>query len=85
MRFTIIVFTFYCLQNISSVRGFWIREFDTEEDDVSITMEDAFERPSFNSRGPRSVYRGLEDGGDFFNVDYSDYQDYHDFDFEYSD
>ena len=83
MRFTKIVYTFYCLQNISSVRGFWIREFDSE-DDVSLTLEDAFERPSFNSRGPRSVYRGLEDGGDFIIVDYSDYQDYHDFDFEYS-
>ena len=84
MRLTIFALSFCCLQSISNVRGFWIREYDTE-DDVSITMEDAFERPSFNSRGPRSVYRGLEDGGDFFIVDYSGYQDYHDFDFEYSD
>ena len=84
MRFTLIGLTFYCIQNISSVRGFWIREFDNEEDDVFLTMENAFERPSFNSRGPRSVYRGLEEGGDFFIVDYSDYRDYHDFDFEYS-
>ena len=85
MRFTIIGLTIYCIQNMSSVRGFWIRDLDTEEDDLSLTMENAFERPSFNSRGPRSVYRGLEEGGDFFIEDYSDYRDYQDFDFEYSD
>ena len=84
MRFTLFVLTIYCIQNISNVKGFWIRDFDTEEDDISLTMESAFERPNFNSRGPRSVYRGLEDGGDFFIEDYTNYQDYHDFDFEYS-
>ena len=84
MRFTIIVIIFCCILNIRNVRGFWIRDFDSEEEDF-LSMESAFEKPHFNSRGPRSVYKGLEDSGDFFLIDYSsDYQEYQDFDFEYS-
>ena len=75
----------YCalvtLASICYARGFWIKDFDSEEDDNSITFEDVFRGPHFNSRGPRSVYRGLENDEDFFLVEYSDYQD---FDFEYS-
>ena len=85
MRFTIIVIIFWCIQNIRNVRGFWIRDFDAEEEEDFLSMESAFEEPHFNSRGPRSVYKGLEDSGDFFLIDYSsDYQEYQDFDFEYS-
>ena len=82
MRLCIIFFTIHYILESTNVNGFWIRDLDSEEDEMSLTFESAFERPSFNSRGPRSVYRGLEEGGDFIIVDYSDYQDY---DFEYSD
>ena len=45
------------------VTGLWIHQskFDDEYEDVSISLEDGVVGDSlFNSRGPRSLYRGLE-------------------------
>ena len=72
---------------IITVNGLWIRgRWDEEEDeDVFMTLEDKMGDNIFNSRGPRSLYRGLEDEGDML-LDYSDEQsyDYGDFDYEFS-
>jgi len=68
---------------IITVNGLWIREIrdEEDEDEVFMTLEDKMGDNIFNSRGPRSLYRGLEDEGDLL-LDYSD--DYGDFDYEFS-
>jgi len=72
---------------IITVNGLWIREIrlEEEDEDVFMTLEDKMGDNIFNSRGPRSLYRGLEDEGDML-LDYSDEQsyDYGDFDYELS-
>ena len=73
---------------IITVNGLWIREIRVEEEDEDtfMTLEDKMGDNIFNSRGPRSLYRGLdEDEGDML-LDYSDEQsyDYGDFDYEFS-
>ena len=66
------------------IESLWIRDIiEDEEDEVIMTLEDPLGNWGSNSRGPRSLYRGLEVETDFL-LDYaeSSYDDYEDdFDF----
>ena len=68
-----------------AVDGLWLRKESAEDEDNEdfvISDEDQISESSFNSRGPRSLYRGLEMESDSdFLWDYG--VNYHDFDFEY--
>ena len=66
------------------VKSLWLRKEyseDDDEEDYVMSMEDqSIGDLSFNSRGPKSLYRGLENDSDFL-WDYG--MNYNDFDFEY--
>ena len=67
-----------------AVDGLWLRKENTEDEDnedyVVSNDDQSIGDSSFNSRGPRSLYRGLESDNDFL-WDYG--VNYNDFDFEY--
>ena len=68
--------------------SFWLRYQPEEEDDDDgfLTLEESFSDNVFNSRGPRALYRGLEEDTEFswdsiedYDEDFVDHDDYFNF------
>ena len=62
------------------VSSFWLRykPLETEEedgDDGFLTLEESISESVFNSRGPRALYRGLEEDAEFSWDSIGDYED----------
>ena len=81
-----IIFNLLCV-----VSTFWLRykPLETEEenyDDGFLTMEESISDNVFNSRGPRALYRGLEEDAEFswdsigdYDEDFDDHEKYFNF------
>ena len=76
------------------VSSFWLRydslEIEEEEDDDDdggfLTLEESIRESVFNSRGPRALYRGLEEDAKFswdsikdYDEDFDDHENYFNF------
>ena len=79
---------FIILNLLFLVSSFWLRykPLETEEEDVDdgfLTLEDSISDSRFNSRGPRALYRGLEEDAEFswdsigdYNEDFDDHENH---------
>ena len=72
----------FVISSVAIIDSLWIREKIEDEDEV-MTLEDFLGNGNWvsNSRGPRSLYRGLEVETDFL-LDYAE-SSYDDFEYDY--
>ena len=82
---------FIILNLLFVVSSFWLRnkllEAEEENDyDSFLTMEESFIDNGFNSRGPRALYKGLEEDSEFswdsignYDEDFDDHENYFNF------